>query len=411
MSGFVSRRRLISGAVACGVSAPFIAKARPATPRIKLGCLTDLNGPYAAISGQGTVAAIKLAVEDFHRIQPDIAVDVVVADFSLKADVGLSILRSWFDTDGVDAIFDVPSSAVALASVSLLEAKNKVGLFTTALTSDLSRGSCGPNHLQFSSDTYKIAKSAVKAITVQGGMSWYILAPDYEFGRSMASDAAQVVTDAGGQVLGSVAFPFPTTTDFSSYLLQAQGSGAKVVCFAAGGNDVINFVKQFTEFGLGRSGTILAAPLMSESVIKGVGLEIAQGTLFPNPFYWDRDDGTRSFAKRLVAMAPDHWASINPANAYSAAFNYLKTAASLGVDTAKADGRAVVERMKMTGVDDTVFGPGKIRQNGEVLRNMLLLKVKNPAESKGPWDYCTIVQTVPADTTSRPVDRSLCKLM
>ncbi len=408
MPSQLSRRLLLS---ATALPMPIIRKARAAGERIKLGCLTDINGPYSALTGKGSIGSIKLAIEDFNKLHPEIPVDLVFADFSLKPDVGLSILKGWLDTDGVDAVLDFPLSPLALASGRVFEEKNKVGLVTSAATSELTRSGCGPNHIQFASDTFALAASLVKSIVQQGKDTWYFVMPNYELGKSMVNDASRAVTEAGGKVVGTVNYAFPGTTDFSSFLLQAQSSGAKVICLANAGDDLTNSMKQAREFSIPQAGGIIAAPFLGEPTIHTLGFEAAQGIYFSGPFYWDRDAGTRAFSERLVAIVPDQRPNKNFANAYAGAFHYLKVAASMGVAAAKADGRAVVRAMKATPMEDTLFGHGTIREDGMALHDMLLLQVKAPSQSRNPWDMCNIVATLPAAQAARPINEGGCKLV
>ena len=408
MSRPLSRRRVLSGAVA--LSAPFIHRAHAADV-LRLGCMTDFNGPYSDLTGRGSVGSIRLAIEDFKAIHPDIPVELVSAEFNLKPDVGLSLLRRWYDTDGVDAVFDFPMSALALAAVRVFEEKNKVGVITSAATSELTRGSCGPNHVQFASDTYCLAASLVKSIVQRGGDTWFFIMPNYELGKSMVADASRVVTEAGARILGTTIYAFPGTTDFSSVMLEAQSSGAKVLCLANAGEDLTNSMKQAREFGILDNGRALAVPFMGEPTIKTLGLAAAGGGYFPSPFYWDRDDGTRAFSDRLQRFVPNQSPNKNWANAYAGAFHYLKTAAAMGVAKAKADGRATVAAMKAMPLDDSLFGRGTIRADGQAMHDMLLLKIKTPAQSHGPSDYCEIVQTLPAEQTARPLAQGGCSLV
>ncbi len=407
-----SRRAFLAAGVATGMlAAPFIRSARAASPGLKLGCLTDLNGPYADLTGQGSIGSIKLAIEDFGKLHPEIPVELTYADFSLKPDTGLSIMRGWLDNDGVDAVLDFPMSALALAAGRVLEEKNKVGLITSAATSELTRGGCGPNHIQFASDTYALAASLVKTIVQQGGDSWFFILPNYELGKSMVSDASRAVVEAGGKVVGTVAYAFPGTTDFSSYLLQAQNSGAKVLCLANAGDETITSVKQAAEFGLLSGGMKLAIPFMAEPAIKALGLKAAQGIYFSAPFYWDKNAGTRGFSDRLVKLVPNQRPNKNFANAYSGALHYLKAAAAMGVEKAKADGRAAVLQMKAMPTHDALFGVGNIRLDGQAMRDMLLLKVKSPEQSHDPFDYCSIELQIGAQQAARPLAEGGCKLV
>lgn len=409
MSHRISRRLLLSATAAFPM--PFVRRARAAEARLKLGCLTDMNGPYAALTGKGSVGSIKLAIEDFNKLHPEIPVDLVVADFSLKPDVGLSILRNWLDNDGVDAVLDFPLSPLALAAARVFEEKNKVGLVTSAATSELTRSACGPNHIQFASDTFALAAALVKAIVQKGNDSWFFIMPNYELGKSMVNDASRAVTEAGGKVVGTVTYAFPGTTDFSSVLLQAQSSGAKVICLANAGDDLTNTMKQAREFSIPHGGGIIAAPFLGEPTIHALGLEAAQGIYFSSPFYWDRDAGTRAFSERLVAIVPDERPNKNFANAYAGALHYLRVAATMGVPAAKADGRAVVRAMKATPMEDSLFGHSSIRADGMALHDMLLLQVKTPAQSRDPWDLCTIVSTLPAAQAARPIGEGGCKMV
>lgn len=410
MATRLSRRALVGAALGTALAAPSVRTARAAEPGLRLGCLTDLGGPYTDLTGKGSVAAIQLAIEDFGRLRPDVPVVLTVADFGLKPDVGLNLMRGWFDNGGVDAVLDVPMSALALASVRVLEDKNKVGLITSAATSELTRSRCGPNHVQFASDTYALATTLVKEVLRQGGDTWFFIYPDYELGKSMVADASRSVVQNGGKVLGAVAHPFPGNTDFGSFLVQAQSSGAKVICLANAGEDAANAMKQAREFNVLRGGALLAVPFLGEPTIHSVGLGVAQGGYFPSPFYWEQSAGAIALADRHTRLVPNQRLSKNHANAYSGALHYLKTAAAIGVEQAKADGRAVVAAMKATGPDDVLFGPSRIRVDGQTMHDMMLLQVKAPAESRGPWDYCRIAGTLPAAEAYRPLNEGGCRL-
>ena len=403
-------RRVLLGAT---IAAPFVARAA-AQPGLKLGCLTDLNGPYADLTGNGSIAAIRLAVEDFSRERPDVPVETVNADFSLKPDIGMAILRRWLDVEGVDAVLDFPMSALAIGATTVFQEKNKVGLITSAATSELTRGSCGPNHVQFASDTFALAASLVKNLVQQGGSSWFFVMPNYELGKSMVADASRVVTEVGAKILGTVTYAFPGTTDFSSVLLQAQSSGAKVICFANAGEDLTNSLKQAKEFGItggGRDGRLLAVPFMGEPTIKALGLADAGGSYFPSPFYWDRDEGCRAFSNRMAALLPDQRPNKNNANAYAGALHYLRVAAAMGTAAAKADGRAVVQKMKDTPMHDPLFGTSSIRADGQALHDMLLLRIKTPDQSRERWDICTIESVLPAEQATRPLSLGECRMV
>ena len=400
-------RRIVLGAA---LAAPFVARAAT-QPGLKLGCLTDLNGPYADLTGNGSIASIKLAMEDFSRERPDVPVDMVNADFSLKPDIGMSILKRWLDVEGVDAVLDFPMSALAIGATTVFAEKNKVGLITSAATSELTRGSCGPNHVQFASDTFALAASLVKNLVQGGGDTWFFIMPNYELGKSMVADASRVATEVGAKILGTVTYAFPGTPDFSSVLLQAQSSGAKVICFANAGEDLTNSLKQAQEFGVGAGGRVLAVPFMGEPTIRALGLAAAGGSYFPSPFYWDRDEGCRTFSARMAKLLPDQIPNKNNANAYAGALHYLRVAASMGTDAAKADGRAVVRQMKATPMHDPLFGTSSIREDGQALHDMLLLGIKTPAQSHGRGDICSIESVLPAEKATRPLSLGECKMV
>lgn len=410
MAATLSRRMLGAAVLAAPLAAPFVQRAYGAEA-LRLGCLTDLNGPYADLTGKGSIGSIRLAIEDFGKLHPGIPVELVTADFNLKPDAGLSILRRWYDVEGVDAVLDFPMSALALAAVRVFEEKNKVGLITSAATSELTRGSCGPNHVQFASDTYCLASSLVKALVQQGGDTWFFVMPNYELGKSMVADASRAVIESGAKILGTVTYAFPGTTDFSSVLLEAQSSGAKVICLANAGEDLANSMKQAREFGVISGGRVMAVPFMGEPTINSLGLAAAGGSYFPAPFYWDRDAGSRAYAERMIAFTPNQRPNKNWANAYAGAFHYLKTAASMGVARAKADGRATVEAMKALPLDDSIFGKGSIRRDGQAMHDMMLLKIKTPQQSKGAGDLCDIVEVLAAEQAVRPLNQGGCKLV
>ena len=406
----LNRRAVLHATATVALAMPFVARAA-AQPGLKLGCLTDLNGPYADLTGQGSIGSIKLAIEDFTRDHPDIPVELVSADFGLKPDIGLSVLRRWFDLDGVDAVLDFPMSALALAAPTVLEQKNKVGLITSAATSELTRGSCGPNHVQFASDTFALAASLVKNLVQAGGDSWFFIMPNYELGKSMVADASRVVTEVGARVIGTVTYAFPGTSDFSSVLLQAQSSGAEVICFANAGEDLTNSLKQAREFGISGSGKVLAVPFMGEPTIKSLGLASAGGGYFPSPFYWDRDEGCRRFSARLAALLPNQRPNKNNANAYAGALHYMRVAAAMGTEAAKADGRAAIRQMKATPMNDTLFGTSILRADGQAMHDMLLLRIKTPAQSREQWDICSIESVLPAGQAIRPLSQSGCRMI
>jgi branched-chain amino acid transport system substrate-binding protein len=398
-------RRTLLGASAAVLAAP---RVRAQGASIKLGVLNDMSGPYRDTGGPLSVACVQQAVQDFG--DHGFAVEVINADHGNKPDQGASIARRWFDQDGVDVIVDVPTSSVALAVNSVVREKNKVYLNSGAGTVDLTGSQCSPNTVHWTYDVYMLAKSTGGAMVKAGGDSWFFITADYVFGQQLASEAGKFVTAAGGKILGETRYPFPATSDFSSFLLQAQASGAKVLGLANAGADTINCIKQAAEFGL--TGKMkLAALLMFISDVNGLGLQTAQGLTLTESFYWDLNDRTRAFSKRLEAKNPGVRADMDQAGCYGAALHYLKSAADMGVAAAKADGAAAVARMKAMPTDDDAFGKGSIRIDGRGLFPAYLFEVKSPAESKGPWDYYKLIATTPASEAWRPLSEGGCPLV
>jgi branched-chain amino acid transport system substrate-binding protein len=332
---------------------------------------------------------------------------VIFADHQNKPDVGSNIARQWYDVDGVDVIVDVPTSSVALAVSQITREKNKVFLGSSPGTSDLTGKACSPNTIHWTYDTYALAHTTGSAVVQTGGDTWFFLTADYAFGQALERDTSAVVTSSGGKVLGSVKHPL-NTTDFSSFLLQAQSSKAKVIGLANAGGDTINSIKAASEFGIVKGGQKLAGLLVFLSDIHALGLPTAQGLLLSESFYWDRDDKTRAFSKRYAERMNGRKPTMAQGGVYSAVLHYLKAVKALKSDS---DGRAVVEQMKKTPTDDPVFGKGSIRQDGRKLHPMYLYEVKSPSESKGPWDYYKLVKEVPPEQAFRPLDKGECPLV
>lgn len=401
-------RRAFTMAAAMTLAAPAIVRAAGDKP-LRIGVLADMHGPYANLSGASTVSSVRLAAEDFAKEQPNIPVEVLQADFQLKPDIGLSVARNWFDTGDVHAIADIPMSALALGITELARDKNRVGLFTGTATEDLTGKFCGPNHVHWTYDSYGMASTVANAVMDMNLDTWFFISADYAMGASVVRDASQIITNRGGTVLGVVRHPFPGPGDFSSYLLQAQQSGAKVICFANAGDDLVNCIKQANEFGITRNGAILTAMLMDVPQVHSMGLKDAQGMYYGNAFYWDRDDGTRAFTKRLQPFIKDMRPSQNAAGAYSAALHYLRAAAAVGPDVARKNGAAVVAKMKEMPVTDPLFGPSRVAANGRLMNKMYLCHVKKPSESKGPWDYVNIAGVVPPEKAFRSPTGGACK--
>ena len=403
-AAMVGRRTLLAATAAAGL----VPRARAQGAHIKIGVLNDMSGPYRDTGGPLSVACTRQAVKEFGS--QGFAVEVVSADHQNKPDVGASIARRWYDEEGVDMIVDVPTSSVALAVNTVTREKNKVFLDSGAGTVDLTGSQCSPNTVHWTYDVYMLAKSTGGAMVKAGGDSWYFVTADYVFGQQLASQCMNFVKAAGGKVLGESRYPFPATTDFSSFLLQAQSSGAKVLGLANAGADTINAIKQAVEFGLTPK-MKLAALLMYVTDVHGLGLQTAQGLVLTESFYWDLNDRTRAFSDRMKAVYPEARPNMNHAGCYAATLQYLKAVAGIGAAAAKADGKAVVDKMKSMPTDDDAFGKGSIRVDGRGLFASYLFQVKTPAESKGPWDYYNLVATTPADQAWRPLSEGGCPLV
>ncbi len=410
MQGVIPRRTLLRGAGAAALALPG-RRARAEPPVIRIGVLTDLNGVNSNGTGQGSVVATKMAAEDFMQANPDYSVEVLAADYQSKADVAQGIARDWFDRQGVDVVTNVNNSAAALAIATLVRDKDKPAVFTTPASSDLTGKACSPNHVQWTYDTWSLGNCTGTALVAEGGDTWFFIAADYTFGKLLAGDTARAVTAAGGKVLGTALHPFPETTDFSGFLIQAQASGAKVIGLANSGDNTVNCVKQAAEFGIGRSGARLAALLLTIPDVHGLGLSTAKGLLLTEAWYWDLTDGSRAFAHRFAPRVGDKMPNMLQAGDYSAVTHYLKAVRALGVARAKASGRAVIAQMKAMPVDDPVYGQGSIRADGRKLNPMYLFQVKSPAESRYAWDYYKLVRTVPADQAFRPMSDGGCPMI
>ena len=375
-------------------------------PVFRVGILNDQSGLYADIAGRGSVEAARMAVEDFKPESKGFRVEVLAADHQNKPDIGAAIVRSWFDQNAVDAVADVPTSSVALAVSEITRGKNRVFLIASAGTSDLTGKACTPNNVHWTYDTWALANGTAKALIHQGKKSWFFLTADYAFGHALERDAASVVKANGGDVLGRVLAPFQTH-DFSSFLLQAQGSGAQVVALANSGGDTINSVKQAGEFGLTQSGQTLASLLAFISDVHAMGLETAKGLLLTEAFYWDLNDGTRQWAQRFAPRNGGKYPTMNQAGTYGAILHWMKAIAAMDKGKAR-DGAAVVTHMKALPTDDPLFGQGSIRADGRTIHDMYLFQVKSPQESKGPYDYYKLVSTIPGDQAFRPLAQSEC---
>jgi branched-chain amino acid transport system substrate-binding protein len=373
---------------------------------VKLGVLTDAAGPYSDLSGEGSVTATRMAVEDFNTEAKGIKAEVVYADHQNKPDVGAAIARRWFDQENVDVILDIANSGVGLAVSQLARDKDKLFLATGTGTSDLTGKACSPNTIQWTFDTYATSHGTGAAVARAGGDSWFFITADYALGHALERDTTEVVREAGGSVLGGVKHPI-NTSDFSSFLLRAQASNAKVIGLANGGADTINAIKQASEFGLTANGTKLAALLGFITDVHSLGLAVAHGLVLTEAFYWDLNDQTREFSKRFAARSKGRVPTQIQAGAYSATLHYLKAVEAL---KSSATG-PVIAKMKATPTQDPLFGSGYVREDGRKMHDMYLFEVKTPEESKAPWDYYKTIATIPAESAFRPLSQSACPLI
>ncbi|MFG1362852.1 ABC transporter substrate-binding protein [Xanthobacter versatilis] len=373
---------------------------------IKVGVLTDLSGVYTDLVGQGSIEAAKMAVEDFGGSIDGKPITIVSADGQNKADVGASIARRWIDEDNVDVIVDVPNTAIALAVQEITRAKNKVLLNTGAGSTVFTNKACSPTSFHWVYDSYAMANGTARSVVAEGGDSWYFLTADYTFGQSLERDASEVIRANGGKVLGSVRHPL-SNADFSSFLLQAQASGAKVIAFANGGADLINSIKQAHEFGIGGDKQRLAAMVIFITDIHALGLTQAQGLLLTSGFYWDMDAQNRAWSERWAKRMGGRKPTMLHAGVYSAVLHFLRAAKAAN----SVEGNVVADKMRELPIDDFFARNGSIRPDGRMIHDMYLAQVKTPAESKGPWDYLKIVRTIPAAEAFQPLSRSECPLV
>jgi len=386
-------------------AAPFAA-VRAQAGALRIAVLNDMSSVYADYQGIGSVIAAKMATEDYGGKAARRAIEILSADHQNKPDVGAAIARKWLDTEGVEMISDIPNSAVALAVSELTRDKNKVFVASGAGTSLLTGERCSPNTVQWTYDTYAQGHSIAKAILNRGGKTWFFVTADYAFGHDLEKQAADEVAKGGGKVLGSVRHPLGQS-DFSSYLLRAQASGAGVVAFANAGGDLINCLKQAAEFKLAPK-QLLTGLIFDVNGVQPLGLQAAQGLLAIDPFYWDMNEGTRSWSRRFQELHPQkNMPNDMQAGVYASTLHYLKAVDKVG---SASDGRAVVAAMKSMPTDDPLFGKGTIRQDGRKMHPMYLFEVKRPDESKGPWDYYKLLSTIPAEQAFRPLGEGGCKL-
>jgi len=381
------------------------ARAQISGDVVKIGVLNDRSGLYADLGGEGSVAAARIAAEEFGDTINGKKIEIIAADHQNKADIAANIARQWIDQEGVDVIMDVPNSAAALAVAEVTREKKRVFIDSGAATARLTQDACSPTTIHWTYDTYALATGTGSAMVKQGGDTWFFITADYAFGHSLENDTSRIVKAEGGKVLGSVKVPL-NTADFSSYLLQAQSSGAKVVGLANAGGDTINSIKQAHEFGLAESGQKLASLLLFLSDVDSLGLEVAKGLILTTGYYWDRDDDSRAWARKFEAKRNAKPTMVH-AGVYSGLRHYLQAVKDTGTD----DSEKVVARMKATPVNDMFAKDGKILANGRMVHDMYLAEVKTPAESKGRWDYYKILATIPGDKAFQKAEESGCALV
>ncbi|WP_454616198.1 ABC transporter substrate-binding protein [Bradyrhizobium cenepequi] len=405
----LNRRRLMAslGGLALGL-ASFGVEAQEPGP-LRLGVLTDMSSLYADVTGPGSLLAAKMAVEDFqaspHKMTRPI--EVISGDHMNKADLAANIAREWIDRNNVDAIIDTPNSSVALAVRNVVQQNNKTLLVSGASSSDLTGKSCSPNLVHWTYDTYALSSGAARAVVGSGGKTWFTLTADYAFGHAMEADVKNVVQKLGGKVVGGVRTPI-NSQDFSSFLLQAQGSKAEVIALINAGGDTINSIKQSVEFGIPQGGQRVVATVLYLSDVHSLGLKTAQGLQFTESFYWDLNDDTRAWAKRFAPRNGGRYPTALQAGVYAATLHYLKAVDALG---ASSDGKAVVQEMKKLPTDDPLFGKGSVRADGRKLHNMYLFEVKKPEESKYPFDYYKLIKTIPPSEAWRPLEEGGCDFL
>ena len=376
---------------------------------IKIGVLNDMSGPYADVSGKGSVLAAQMAAEDFAKEAGPGApkVEILAGDHQNKADIGANLARSWVDRDNVLAVVDVPNSAVALAVNQIMREKDRAFLASSTATSDLTGTQCAPTTVQWTFDTWALANGTARAVYQQGGHSWFFIGSDYALGAALVRDASAVIKAEGGTVAGDVRAPLGVT-DLSSYLLQAQSSGADVIATANGGDDVVNTIKQAREFGVGADGKQrLAGLLVFLTDVEGMGLQTAQGLLLTEAFYWNLNDATRAWSRRFAARSGGKMPTMNHAGVYSETLAFLRAAVAAG----SPSGKAIVARMEAAPIDDALFGPTTIRPDGRAVHAMYLFRVKAPAQSTGPYDLYDLVSTIPAADAFRPMSDGHCPLV
>lgn len=407
----ITRRVALAGGVAASVAAARVRRARAEPAVLKVGVLTDLSGPYRDINGPNGIACTKQAAAEFMAANPEIKVEVIGADHQNKPDVGVGILRGWYDNDGVDMVIDLTNSAVALACSAISAEKDRVCMVTAGGSSALTGASCNANTVHWTYDSWNLSHVTGTAVTKQGGSSWFFITPNYTYGKAIQADATQAIEQAGGKVFGAAIYPFPETTDFSAMLVQAQSTGATVVAFGVGGTDFVNLMKQSHEFGLNKTAQLVGLTGFITDIL-GMGPTIAQGAVVTESFYWDMNDQTRSWMRRVRPLLSEGAVpnSMQAGN-YAATLHFLKTVKALGPENAKNAGRATVAAMKRMPTEDDCFGKGLIRVDGRKIHPSYLFRVKQANAIREPGAVFDLVATTPAEQAFRPLAEGGCKLV
>ena len=394
--------------VAASLAAALASSALAEVPgnSVKIGVLSDFSGPFADQAGKGSFIAAQMAAEDFAKESKGLKAEIIFADHQNKPDVGSAIARRWVDQENVAAVVDLPNSGVALAVNTVMKDKNRTMLASGSATSDLTGKFCQPTTVQWALDTWALGNAMGSAITERGGKSWFFVSFDYALGKALQRDTTEAIGKQGGKVLGAVTHPLGTT-DFSSYLLQAQASGADVIALGDTGADAINAIKQIAEFNILSGNKKLAALFMQIVDIDALGLKASQGLLLSEAYYWDLNDSTRAWSKRFAERMDGRMPTINHAATYSATIAYLRA-----VQAAQTiEGDKVVAQMQSAEINDPLFGPVKVRKDGRAIHTMFVFEVKKPEESKGRYDYYKLVRTIPAEEAFRPIDKGECPMI
>jgi branched-chain amino acid transport system substrate-binding protein len=406
----ITRRRILGTVAAATATSLPILKARAAGKSLTIGVCSDFSGTYSDVGGETSVACVRQALEDYGATSKGYNVKVIKGDHQNKPDVGAGLARQWFDS-GVDLLIDVPNSAVGLAIAGVAAAKNKAYINSNAATSALTGPKCNANTIHWTYDTYMLSHSTGGAMVAAGGKSWFFITANYAFGQLLRDQTSAVIKAAGGTVVGGVAYPFPQTTDFSSFLVQAQSSGAQVLGLANAGKDTVNSIKQAHQFGITQSGMKIAGLLIYLNDVHGMGLDIAQGLVLTESFYWNMSDKTRAFTKRVLPKTPNNYPSMAQAGCYSGTLHFMKAVDAIGLDAANKSGIAIIEQMKKMPTDDDAFGQCSVREDGRFMCPSYLFRVKKPGESNIPWDYYDLLHTTAAEQTFSPMSTEGCPLV